>query len=124
LAAIPITGARLQAFPVGAQFSYILTFTVNPGIPDPNTWTDFRLSIVNPGITITVPKSSMTLDITVIDTGGWTLVATIPLLQTDTTQLIPTNCTFQIDFTASGVSDALVLGNVEILQPNRPLEAP
>lgn len=118
--AIPIRGISLQPFHQGAQFSYRFTFTIDANFPDPNTWTDCRLTLVPPtGTPVTVSKSSMTF--TPTGSGPWTLVLVVPLTKGQTLSLPTSGCSVQLDFTTADGEDVILEGSVAILKPKKEL---
>lgn len=120
---IPIQGVTLTPIPRGAAFPYLFTLGIDVTLPDPNTWTDCRFTVVSlapAGVTFTISQSSMTF--TPSGHGPWTLDLAIPLSSSQTLSLPAssiTPCRFQLDASASGWSDVLLEGQVFVYTPKK-----
>ena len=123
---LPVTGIRFPAFPRGAQFNYYSTITVNYPVPDPNTWTNIRFTIINPaGSNLTIEMADMDVTITTVEAGyQWTVALVIPITNPQSLALTPGVFNAQLDFKTATDSDVLGIGQVEITNPVVALQVP
>lgn len=120
---IPVEVA-LPPFHRGAAFNFkIGPLTVDADLPDPNTWTACRLSIIPPtGDPVTIPLASMTPTITPASgPGPWTVTLIVPITRAQTLSLVAGRATWQLDFTVAAATsqDILMRGDTQVLAPKK-----
>ncbi len=120
----PLRAQQLDPFYKGDSITQPITLTIAVGtLPDPNTWTDIRLSITSQtGVTIHIGLADMLTPPVITGTGPWSVALLFPITEAASDSLPATVCTFQVDMAISGGGQAvLVEGLVEVLRPTATL---
>ena len=121
----PVLSQRLDPLNQGDALTQPITLQVYTGtVPDPNTASDWRLSVTaDSGETITVALADMVTPPAISTTSyGWSVVLLFPISKTKSRTLPAKVCTFQVDVEyASGQQALLVDGLIEVRTPTKPL---